>query len=260
MRHSTIADLRKLFDESIPATAIAEPLASFDEYCESEAISRFMDSNNFDLVGLNVGGLTTTYVNKLDLRNGETARQSALRISDGESLSERDSLLSAVRVVKAHGHAFVVSLGQAVGIITWADLSKPPVRMWLFNLVGLLEMRLLELIRQHHSEGTWESLLPEKQLNEARDRLVMKQLKNQETDLIDCLGFADVSRVVRGTPALDALLGTAEPDTRQFLYDARQLRNALAHSQEILARDWPVTIGLAERIEASLTALDGHNE
>lgn len=256
MHRSTVAELRKLFDESIPAAAIAEPLASFDEDCNRNALVDFMQSSSFDLVGVNVKGMTTAYVKLTDLHAAGTIRDCVLTVGNEESVSERESLLSALRVVKANGHAFVISFGQASGIVTLADLSKPPVRMWLFNLVGLLEMHLLIRVRRDFPNDSWRSFIGSAQLSRAKGRLSKKQHKNQQLDLIDCLEFSDVSRIALQTASLVQELSAQVPDPKDFFYRVRQLRNDLAHGHEILADDWPSTIELAGHIEAILTALE----
>lgn len=42
------------------------------------------------------------------------------------------------------------------GIVTFADLNKPPVRVYLFGLVSLLEVHLRFWIRTAYSDGSWK--------------------------------------------------------------------------------------------------------
>jgi len=62
MRRSTIAELRRLFEHSIPASSIAEPLASFDRDASVEMVRDFMDSAGFDVVGVRDEGLVRAFV------------------------------------------------------------------------------------------------------------------------------------------------------------------------------------------------------
>lgn len=256
MRHSTVEDLRILFDQSIPAATIAEPLASFDQDRAANDLLEYMHSRGFDLVGLRVDGLTVGYVTAVDLSAGKSPRDCVLAIQEDESLSERDALLTAVGILKKNDRAFVVAFGQAVGIVTWADLSKPPVRMWLFNLVGLLEMRLLGLIRQYYPGDAWRDFVGASQLSKAEGLLKKRCRKNQDLDLLGCLELIDVNRIVLEIPPIVHAINAHVRDVKDFLRVTRQLRNDLAHSQEILTGNWPATVALAEQIEAVLAALE----
>jgi hypothetical protein len=53
------------------------------------------------------------------------------------------------------------------GIITRDDVQKPPVRMWLFGIVTLVEMRFAELIERHCPTAGWTKYLSEGRLQKA---------------------------------------------------------------------------------------------
>ena len=55
-------------------------------------------------------------------------------------------LLTALNIVREHTRAFILVLGRVGGIVTRGDFQKAPVRMWLFGLVTLVEMQLLQAI------------------------------------------------------------------------------------------------------------------
>ena len=55
---------------------------------------------------------------------------------------------------------FVRSLGTVAGVVTRADLQDPPVRMWLFGMITVLEMRFLHLIEANFSDELGALPLP----------------------------------------------------------------------------------------------------
>ena len=59
---------------------------------------------------------------------------------------------------------FVRVLGAVGGIITMSDLQKPPVRMWLFGMITLMEMRMTRLIELQCQGGTWKQYLSKTRL------------------------------------------------------------------------------------------------
>lgn len=49
---SSINDLRKIFEKSITASYITEPLCSFDETANAIVVKKFMDEKDFDVIGI----------------------------------------------------------------------------------------------------------------------------------------------------------------------------------------------------------------
>ena len=62
---------------------------------------------------------------------------------------------------------FVRVLGTVGGIITMSDLQKPPVRMWLFGMITLIEIRISRLIEQMCPGDSWKQHVSEGRLQKA---------------------------------------------------------------------------------------------
>ena len=73
-------------------------------------------------------------------------------MTEARVVEDATPLLAAILKLKDASFLFVNMLGRVGGIVTHADLQKPPVRMWLFGLVTLVEMRFAELIERHCPE------------------------------------------------------------------------------------------------------------
>jgi hypothetical protein len=111
------------------------------------------------------------------------------------------------------------------------------VRLGLFGLVSVLESVMREMVRI--SIEDWEESLSEERLEAARKLYQLKTARAEEIDLIQCLQLADLGAIF-----------SKEQRFRRFgkslsrkAYDDKirrigKLRDALAHSQEILPFDW----------------------
>ncbi len=142
---------------------------------------------------------------------------------------------------------------QVWGIITRGDLQKAPVRMWLFGLISLLEMNFLRLIRLKFLEDSWKSLLKSTRLKHAQYILDDRRRRNEAIDLADCLEFGDKARILSKTEAIRSALGVpSEKEMSQLLQKLENLRNELAHSQDIITGKWPEVVELAEAAEELL--------
>ena len=238
--------VRRVFAEAFTVRDIAEPLASFDAGADSGDVRDFMDARDFDVVGIRLEGQVAGYVEKEALEMGPCGarRRSFDRAA---VLGDAAPLLSVLISLKEAPFVFVTMLGSVGGIITRADVHKPPVRMWLFGIVTLVEMRFSELIERHCSADSWMEFVSEARLEKARALLAERSRRNQKLDLFDCLQFSDKGQIIARNEAIRRLTvfpsrSQAEAATKRL----EQLRNNLAHAQDILTSDWDTITELCE--------------
>ncbi|MFO0970217.1 MAG: hypothetical protein U0793_32100 [Gemmataceae bacterium] len=153
-------DVRKVFTETFSARDIAEPLASFDADAPAAAVRAFLQARDFDLVGVRRDGRIAGYVQATRLAAGACG-DSQSGFEGAPVLDDGAPLLRVLMTLNQAPFAFVSLLGQVGGIVTRADLQKPPVRMWLFGIVTLIETRFAELIERHCPEDGWKKHLSE---------------------------------------------------------------------------------------------------
>ncbi|CAN5595946.1 Swt1 family HEPN domain-containing protein [soil metagenome] len=240
--------VKRVFTEAFVARDIAEPLASFDADAASDVVEAFMTMRNFDIVGIRSEGRMAGYVRKGMLPGGACGRH-LLAFDDTIVLDDNASLLKALTNLHREPFLFIKVLGCVGGIITRFDLQKAPVRMWLFGIVTLIEMRFTELIEQHCSDDNWKQYLSEARLQKAQSLLTERQRRNQALRVFDCLQFSDKGQIIARNEAIRAL--TIFPSRRQAEEATKhleQLRNNLAHAQDIVTTDWDTVIKLCEFI------------
>jgi hypothetical protein len=146
------AGVRRLFSDGFRARDIAEPLASFDAETAVDVVACYMDARGFEVVGVRRGGLVAGYVERNQLAAGPCGG-TMKEIRD--PLPDSAPLLDVVRVLAAEPRLFVTAFGQVAGIVTLDDMQKPAVRMWLFGMVTMVELRYTRLIREMCPEAGW---------------------------------------------------------------------------------------------------------
>jgi hypothetical protein len=87
----------------------------------------------------------------------------------------------------------------------------------------------------------------EARLEKARALLAERSRRNQKLDLFDCLQFSDKGQIIARNEAIRRLTvfpsrSQAEAATKRL----EQLRNNLAHAQDILTSDWDTITELCE--------------
>jgi hypothetical protein len=93
---------------------------------------------------------------------------------------------------------YVVLRRGVSGIITRADLRKPPVRLLIFGLVSLLDMHLSYWTRELFPNDSWREQLTEARQTKVAELLAARKLRNEEISEIDCLQLCDKRDILVG--------------------------------------------------------------
>src|SRR5262249_23204185 len=160
-----------------------------DADAASAQLRDFMADRALDVVGIRRHGRVVGYVERRSLENG--ACGACLRpLSEAAVVDDTTPLLGVLAALSVAPFVFVTALGSVCGIVRLADLQKPPVRMWLFGIVTLIEMRCAELIEEHCPGDAWKQYLSEARLQKAEALLAERSRRSQSLRLLDCLQFS----------------------------------------------------------------------
>ncbi len=260
-RGTRLTELRGLLEAGITARAIMEPLQSCPAGSLAIEMTRILRQKGFDVAGVRETheGPVIGYVSKESLQNG-VVRDHLRMLTTDLLVSDATPLPSLLSVLKSRERAFVLVRSEVTGIVTRADLNKPPVRVYLFGLVSLLEMHLTFWVRAYYPDDSWKQCLATRRLEKAEQLLSDRRARKQDTGLINCLQFCDKRDLVLARQELlDSLEIGAAPGTRAFLKRAEDLRNGLAHSQEYLVKGaaWSEVIDVVEWVEGVVEKSDG---
>jgi len=253
MKHlkSSYRDLQELFN-NISVRYIAEPLTSFDLEANIPVVNSFMSEHDYDVVGVRQHGLVTGYVKGSELTSG-TFADHVIKFLPSDLVDETTTLIEALRQMRDSPWLFVRTFGHVSGIVTRGDLQKAPVRMWLFGLVSLIEMQLLRIIREGYPNDSWKQFVSDKRLAKARGMHSDRQKENRAIDLADCLQFCDKQDIVLKSDMLQMRIGfTSTASNKRLFKELEQLRNKLAHAQDIVTGCWPEIVDIAEAAERLL--------
>ncbi|RMG60164.1 MAG: bifunctional (p)ppGpp synthetase/guanosine-3',5'-bis(diphosphate) 3'-pyrophosphohydrolase [Gammaproteobacteria bacterium] len=235
----------RLFNEVFSARDIARPLISFDLDMAPEEILDAARHHHSPVAGLRSHGLVDAYLRRDDLeRMGSDAPIRPIRSS--QILAGDTSLPEVIQVLARHDYCFITTYGAINGLVSRAEMEQPLVRMWLFGMITMLEMRFTDLIRQRWPEEAWTDLISQGRLQKARALLAERQERGHDTDLLDCLQFADKGQLVVRDPDYRTQLNIeSRTDGNRAIRELESLRNHLAHSQPITASDWTQVIRMA---------------
>lgn len=252
-RDTQSSRLRRLFLEGFSAMDVAEPLVSFDENANAEDVQQFMQAKRFDLVGVRRNGLVEGYVRHEDLTSGVCGDHFRPFTPDDDLVPDTANLIDVVNSLAINQQCFVTILDRVGAIITLTDLEKPPMRMFLFGMITMIEMTMTEILRRRYADDSWQELLSDKRVALAKKLQEERNRRGQHVELIDCLQFGDKGWIITYDEELREALGhKSRKETRNAIKEFESLRNNLAHTQEIIPSGWQRIVIACSRWESNL--------
>jgi hypothetical protein len=236
------------FLSGFTAADLAEPLLSVDDDAPVSAALQVLARDLNGVIGVRrQGSMRGWYAQEdlaqaADLRGGQPFEATTV-------ISETASLNEVVCLLKVHVRLFVRAFGQICGVITRNAVEKAPVRMWLFGLVTISEQRVTRLIDELLPEDSWQAHLSAGRLQKAQELQTLRHSRGQRPSLLDCLQFADKGQIVARDESLRRYTRFASrKEVERFVQDLQDLRNNLAHSQDI-SGDWEIIHDLAANLQ-----------
>lgn len=251
--------LRKIFIDNITARNIYEPLlccpVESNAYDAREALS----VRDFDVAGVKEteDGAVVGYVQAVDLGD-QTVREYVKEISPNHLISDSTPIAEIFSVLSEMDFAFVLSGKHISGIITKADINKPPVRIYIFGIISLLEMHLNAWINHYYPENSWVNDVPEKRMQEASEIFELRKGKNQELSLLECLQLCDKRDLLAKSTHFREDFDFSRGNFDSFVKSVEKIRNELAHSQySIISNvEWHRLVEIISRAEIFLISSD----
>jgi len=246
----------RLFTELFTARDILEPLVSFDEQADLREVAAICQQQGLPVVGVRTAGRVVGYLHPEDLQGASLARQ--MRPIKSQQVLEMDcSLSDVIKVLTRFANCFVALSGSVVAVISRGDIDKPIVRMWLFGMITVLEMSVMDHIKARWPADNWTTLLSEQRLAKARLLFEERLRRNQGCQLLDCLQFSDKAQIAIEDPQLLADLEfPSKRAAKQNIKSLESLRNNLAHGQSIVTHDWPQIARITQRIQLLMIRAD----
>lgn len=244
--------LRRVFIDGFSVHDIAEPLVSFDSTASAKTVRVTMEERGYQAVGVRKNGVVMGYLEQSELFEGDCAGFTksfdiATVIADTATFSE------VIVALKERPRLFVSILGAVGGIVTRTDLQKPSVRMWLFGMVTLIEMRFSRLIEVFCPNQSWKQFLSDGRVQKAEELFEERTRRNQHIDLLACLQLSDKGQIIaRNEELRDSTKFQSRRQLEQAIKGLERLRNNLAHSQDIVSSDWEIILQLSENLDEVL--------
>jgi hypothetical protein len=244
-------NIRRVFRELFTARDIGEPLLSFDSITSCGYVRTALTERQMDIAGIRRNGFISGYVEIADVTGDGSCGDVAHAMSEEDRVDESVPLAPLVCRLKGQPRLFVSALGQVCGVVTRDCLQKPPARMWLFGMITLIEMRFSRMIEECCPSESWKEYLSDGRLQKANELQLLRRSRGQHATLGECLQFADKTNIIARHSDLRGM--TRFQSRREVETIGKQLenlRNSLAHGQDIISNDWQTIVALAEQLDS----------
>jgi hypothetical protein len=251
--------LKKIFIDNVTAKSIFEPLLCCPADLRAEHAKDALKTRGFDVAGVKQteDGEVTGYVITDELM-GEKVEEYLKTIDLQLLISDSTPIANIFAALAERDFAFVLYGKHIIGIITKADVNKPPVRIYLFGMISLFEMHLNSWINHFYPGDSWEHEISDDRIKDARDIHEMRKGNNQDLFLLECLQFCDKRDLLAKSEGFRKEFDIVRKQFESFVKRVEKIRNELAHSQNSIISniEWPVFVETVSRLEDFLIRSD----
>lgn len=255
--------LKRIFIDNVTAKTIYEPLFCVPADSRVEYAKDALKIQGFDVAGVKEteSGEVIGYVITDELKEGEVKEY--LKNIDPELLiSDSTPIADIFTTLINRDFSFILYGKHIIGIITKADVNKPPVRIYLFGIISLFEMHLNSWINHFYPGDSWELEVSEKRIRDAHDIYKKRKGNNQDLSLLECIQLCDKRDLLVKSEDFREDFDISRKQFDSFVKQVEKIRNELAHSQNsiISNTDWPVFVETVSRLEDFLIKSDAKVE
>lgn len=257
------SSLKKIFIDNVTAKSIYEPLLCCPANSMAVNAKGALKIREFDVAGVKEteGGEVIGYLVTDELEDGEV-RKYVKVISPELLISDSTPIADIFMALTLRDFAFVLYGKQIIGIITKADINKPPVRIYLFGMISLFEMHLNSWINHYFPDNNWEPEIPDNRIRDARDIYEKRKGNNQDLSLLECLQFCDKRDLLAKSNCFLKEFDMSKTKFDTFVKLVEKIRNELAHSQKSIISniEWSVFVDTLSHLEDFLISSDSKVE
>ena len=251
--------LKRIFIDNVTAKTIYEPLFCCQADSRAEQAKEALKIREFDTAGVKEteSDEVIGYVITDELMAGEV--KDYLKVIDPELLIPDSTPIADIFTALTNKAFLFVLYGQhIVGIITKADINKPPVRIYLFLRISLFEMHLNFWINHFCPDDSWASEVPEKRMKDAYAIYEQRKGNNQDLSLLECLQFCDKRDLLAMSENFRKDFDFSKNKFNSFVKHVENIRNELAHSQNSIISniEWSVFVETVSHLEDFLLRSD----
>lgn len=183
-------------------------LEGFEPEDDAQRAAHFLEAQGYDAAPVWRDGVPLGRAWRAALGGGGLVGDHLERISPSYVISASAPISHAMHWLASDPWLFVVEGRGFIGIVTPSDLNKQAVRTYFYLLLGELEMRLGEAVRNFLPDNEAVlSLVADDRRGDIQRRLDEMRQGDVDSDAVAALNLADLIRIGRETETIRRMFG-----------------------------------------------------
>lgn len=198
-----------------------------------------MHRRNYDIMPVKENGKFVGYVEREILVKLKQIEPAIQQINLDIVVSADTCVHEMIDLFQKSRFFFVNRANDLVGLVTYADLDKIPVRVWLFILICKFEFLLLQLIKNFYEGSSWLNKLTTKRREKITDLFDEKRKHDIDISLENCLNLGDMIELLESDRKLRSFVGyTSRNSCKRECSGLDVLRNNVMHPSTSLVNNY----------------------
>ena len=246
--------LLNMFHEGFNVVDLAQPLLSLDEGADIEEARKLLKREGVPVLGVRQAGRVAGYLLPMDIKNSASLKEFN-KFDEQQLLDDTSNIEDLFLPISNHKFVFVEVVGEVACIVTRDDLEKPPMRMWLFGIITLVEMNVSWAVEQIYPNGGWKDMISASRLEKALELQNERKRRHQDSTLLSCLQFSDKLNILTKEQRNREIMNmSSRAQAKDLIKKLESLRNNLAHAQPVIEDNWDVILRLSRDIDKVVSA------
>jgi hypothetical protein len=224
------------------AASLMTPRATvrlFPAAAPCEEVASYLREHNYDLAVVADGEGHLLYVPVDDLAAGDRGPvgPAARPIDRHHRIAAQASVVEVVARFAATDFQFVFDeAGAFDGLMTYADLNKPPVHVLFFIVITRFERLLRRVVIRLYDGDTWLQRLPESSRRDIGAVYVAEKANGVETSLLECTTITHLKEILQRDGSWIVKAGYRSREAfKRSLAGIIHWRNLVMHSRRVVS-------------------------
>ncbi len=212
-------------------------------------ILKKMDEKNYDILPIKDGNEFIRYIERNLLVEKKEILPASKEIIPEQVVNIDEQLIKIIDLFCSSKFFFVKNANNLMGIITYADLNKIPVRILLFIQISKLENLLLQLIKDFYLGYSWMHVLTCSRRKKITNLYKEKRKSNIDISLDHCLSLGDMLEIIECDNILSSHLGySSKSCCKKEISGLENLRNDVMHPSNSIINTYDGVKRLSKRL------------
>ena len=208
----------------------------FDEEEDIETLRNYSEKNNYDILLIKKKNNRIAYIESEDIKNCKNVKEILNNISEEEKITIDTQMPKIIDKFKEFPHVFVYDKKNLFkGVITYADLNKPPLYSYLYIFISNFERLLRNVIEIKYEKDNWLKKLSDGNKREVGSIFIESKAKEIELSLLECTTITQLKEILskeKEITSLDCYKGKKSYESK--LNKIIGYRNGIMHNRKII--------------------------